>query len=179
MTKSAHNLLLVWPLAKLLLLVHGVSSNCCGWTNRPDASFNLFCTAQIAKFLPDNNDLLSQIDYVIYFTNTTNKANIDWYSIKYKRVMRIVLAAELYHNLADSVTKAQISSILKSQYYGMVRIGEHGTGEHGTGKYKTSKYKYLLVWERVASVATLIADKYDVENVMFGLWYLSCGMGMW
>ena len=166
MTKSAHNPLLVRPLPKLLSLVHGASSNCCGWTNRPDASFNLSCAAQTAKFLPDSNDLLSQIDYVICLTNTTIKANIDWYSIKYKRVTRIVLAAELYHNLADSVTKAQISSTLKSQHYGMVRTGEHGTVEHGTGKYGTGEYKYLSVLERVASVATLVAGKYDVGILM-------------
>ena len=77
--------------------------------------------------------------------------------IKYKWVTRIVLAAELYHNLADYVIEAQISSTLKSQYYGMIK-----TGEHGTGKYGTNKYKYLSVLERVASIATLVSGKYDV-----------------
>ena len=44
--------------------------------NLPDASFNLFCVAQIAKFLPDDNDLSSQIGYVICLANIVNKANI-------------------------------------------------------------------------------------------------------
>ena len=108
MTQSAHNSLLIRPPPKLLSPVHNVSSNCYGWTNRPNASFNLFCAAQTAKFLSENNHLSSELDYVICLINTANIANIDWYSIKFKGVTHIMLAAKLYHNLVDSVTKAQI-----------------------------------------------------------------------
>ena len=70
-----------------------------------------------------------------------------------------MLAAEFYHNLADSVTKAQILSTLKRQHYGMVRTVEHGTGKDETGKYGMVEYKYLSVLETVASVATLVAGE--------------------
>ena len=73
-----------------------------------------------------------------------------------------MIAAELYHNVADSMTKTRASSILKSQHYEMVRtgelgtgkygIGEHGTGKHGTRKYETSEYGHLAILERIASV---------------------------
>ena len=68
--------------------------------------------------------------------------------MKCKRVMRIVIAAELYHNLAESMTKVQASSRLKSR---MIRIGDHETGEHGiaeyrTGKYETGKYVHLIIF---------------------------------
>ena len=73
-----------------------------------------------------------------------------------------MILAELYHNLADSMIKAQVSSTLTSPHYGIVRtsqhktgkhgIDEHGTGKHGTGKYETGKYGHLAILERVASV---------------------------
>lgn len=60
--------------------------------------FNFSYIAKIIKFLPDNNNiqfivfrdstitdnsnLILQIDYVIYFANTTNKANLNCYLIK-------------------------------------------------------------------------------------------------
>ena len=142
---------------------------------QPKASFVPSHAAQTIEFSPDNNVLLnkrlkwqitdkscglrynqdtllsSQIGYVICLANTTNKANIDWYSMKCKRVTRIVIAAELYHNLAESMTKARASSTLRSQHYGMVRTGEHGTAEHGTaehgtGKYETGEYGHLTIF---------------------------------
>lgn len=67
--------------------------------------------------------------------------------------MRSVLAAELYHNPADSTTKARALSALKTQYHEIVRTGEYGIGEHRTGKYGTDKYKHLPILERVANVA--------------------------
>lgn len=77
-----------------------------------------------------------------------------------------MIAIELYHNLADSITKAQASSKLKSHHYGMIktgkhgtgehetdkyrigehRIGEHRTGEHGNGKYETGEYEHLTIF---------------------------------
>lgn len=92
--------------------------------NLPDASSNLSCIVQKAKFLVDDNALLNkqmqrqitdkflglryvkfdqdaflllQISYVIYFANATNKINIVHRSlIKYKRVTRGILSTELY-----------------------------------------------------------------------------------
>ena len=65
--------------------------------NLPDASFDLSCVAQTAKFSPNNNDLSSQIGYVICLADTVNKANIiHWSSMKCKRVTRGILAVELY-----------------------------------------------------------------------------------
>ena len=60
--------------------------------------------------------------------------------------MRIVIVVELYHNLVDFMTKARVSLILKSQYYGIVSTSEHGIGEyrideHGIGEHKTSEHK--------------------------------------
>ena len=65
--------------------------------------------------------------------------------------MRIVIAVELYHNLVESLIKAQASSILRSQHYGMVRTGKHGISEHriaehGTGEYEISKYGHLIIF---------------------------------
>ena len=60
--------------------------------NLPDISFDLSCFIQIVQFLPDNNT----ISYVIYLSDTTNKANIDWSLIKFKWVTRNILLAELY-----------------------------------------------------------------------------------
>ena len=56
----------------------------------------------------------------------------------------------------------------------MVKTGEHRTGEHGTRKYGMGKYKYLFVLERVASIATLVAGKYDVRILMLRMW---CSVG--
>ena len=79
-----------------------------------------------------------------------------------------MLVAELYYNLADSMTKAQISSILQSQYYGIFR----------TDEYRMGKYQYLLVLERVASVATLVAGKYDVGILILRIWCGVCDVGV-
>ena len=61
------------------------------------------------------------------------------------------------------MTKAQISSILQSQYYGMFR----------TDEYRMGKYQYLSVLEKVASVAILVAGKYDVRILILRIW---CGV---
>lgn len=51
----------------------------------------------IDTLFANNFNLTSQIGYIICLTNTFNKANIiHWFSIKYKRVTRSVLALELY-----------------------------------------------------------------------------------
>ena len=48
-------------------------------------------------FFANNNDLLSQIGFVIVLTDRNQSANIlYWSSIKYKRVTRSVLASKLY-----------------------------------------------------------------------------------
>jgi hypothetical protein len=64
-----------------------------------------------------NVDLHSQIDYVICLIDDLNKANIiHWFFTKCKRVIRSVLAAELYamtHGFdSDSVIKSIIERIL-------------------------------------------------------------------
>lgn len=71
--------------------------------------------------------------------------------------MHIMLATKLYHNLADSTTKFQALLILKSQYYGIVKIDEHKTR-----KYRMGKNKYLPILEKVASIAMLLINKCDV-----------------
>lgn len=58
----------------------------------PKASFNLFHATQTAKLLLDNDT----ISYVICLTNTTNKANIDSFSMKYKQVTCNIVATKVY-----------------------------------------------------------------------------------
>lgn len=55
------------------------------------AYFNYFCIAQTIKFLLNNNTM----SYIIYYANTTNKANIDLFSIKCKHVISNIRAAKL------------------------------------------------------------------------------------
>jgi hypothetical protein len=51
----------------------------------------------IDSFFANNRDLSSQIDYVIYLTDSINTTNIiHWFSIKCKKVTRSVLAVELF-----------------------------------------------------------------------------------
>lgn len=69
----------------------------------------------------NNKDLSSQIGYVICLADATNKANIiHWSLIKYKRVTRSVLAAELYgmaHGFAiGAVIKATLGKILRPAF---------------------------------------------------------------
>jgi hypothetical protein len=68
------------------------------------------------SFFVNNRDLFSQIDYVIYLTNSKHANIVHWSSIKCKRVTRNVFAAELYaltHDFdLDAVLKATLSAIL-------------------------------------------------------------------
>ena len=52
----------------------------------------LFCIAQTAKLLQNNNI----ISYIISFTNIIKKTNIDLFSIKYKKRTRHILAVKMY-----------------------------------------------------------------------------------
>ena len=66
----------------------------------------------------NNEDLSSQIGYVLALTNATNKVNIvHWSSVKCKRVMRSVLASELYstvHSFNISIAvKTMLDKILQ------------------------------------------------------------------
>ena len=66
----------------------------------------------------NNEDLSSQIGYVLALANATNKANIvHWSSVKCKRVTRSVLASELYstvHGFDISVAvKTTLNKILQ------------------------------------------------------------------
>ena len=75
----------------------------------------------------NNKDLSSQISYVIYLANATNKANIiHWSSIKCKRLTRIVLVAELYaiaHGFdIGAVIKATLGKIRKSASHSFYAI---------------------------------------------------------
>jgi hypothetical protein len=64
----------------------------------------------------NNRDLFSQIDYVICLVDSKHVNIVYWLSIKCKRVIRSVLAAELYalaHDFdLDVVFKATLSAIL-------------------------------------------------------------------
>jgi hypothetical protein len=69
------------------------------------------------SFFANNRDLFSQIDYVICLADSINTTNIlHWSSIKYKRVIRNVLAAELFamiHDFdVDSILKAILTKML-------------------------------------------------------------------
>lgn len=121
--------------------------------NLPKASFDLSRLVQTVQFLP-NNDTIS---YVIYLSNTTNKTNIDWSLIKFKRVTRGILSAELYAITQRFDSKKwywgryQIMSKKSYQYqhYGM---GE--TGKHEIGNTKRANTGIWQLLERVASVTT-------------------------
>lgn len=67
-------------------------------------------------------------------------------------MIRSVLTAELYHNLADSTTKARALIALKTQHHKSVKTSEYRVGKHRTGNYKIDEYKHLPILERVASV---------------------------
>ncbi len=66
----------------------------------------------------NNNDLSSQIDYVICLTDATHANIIHWFSIKCKRVTRNVLAVELFVMIHDF----DVHSILKSIFIKMLII---------------------------------------------------------
>ena len=66
----------------------------------------------------NNEDLSSQIGYILALANATNKANIvHWSSVKCKRVTRSVLASELYstvHSFDISIAvKTMLDKILQ------------------------------------------------------------------
>ena len=66
----------------------------------------------------NNKDLLSQIGYILVLANEKNRANIvHWLLIKYKRIMRNILALELYtlthgYNI-EALIKTTINKILQ------------------------------------------------------------------
>ena len=97
----------------------------------------------------NNKDMLSQIGYVIYLVDATNKANIiHWSLIKCKQITQSVLAAELYgmaHGFdIGAIIKATLEKILrlavplilctdsKSLYNCLVKLG-------------TTREKWLIV----------------------------------
>lgn len=100
-------------------------------------------TLQLAVFtdssFANNKDLSSQIGYVICLSDAINKANIIHCSIKYKRVTRSVLAAELYRvaygfvigavikvilgKILESVVSLILCTNLKSPYNCLVKLG--------------------------------------------------------
>lgn len=59
--------------------------------------------------------------------------------------MRNVLAAKLYHNLANSIIKAQALLALITQYHKIVKTGQYEIGGHRICKYKMDKYKHLSI----------------------------------
>jgi hypothetical protein len=67
------------------------------------------------SFFANNRDLFSQIDYVIYLADSKHANIVHWSSVKCKRIIRSVLAAELYalaHDFdLDVVLKATLSAI--------------------------------------------------------------------
>jgi hypothetical protein len=67
-------------------------------------------------FFANNRDLFSQIDYIICLTNSKHVNIVHWSSIKCKRVIRNVLAIELYaltHDFdLDVVLKTTLFAIL-------------------------------------------------------------------
>ncbi len=61
----------------------------------------------------NNQDLLSQISYVIILANPSNKAKIlYWSSTKYKRVARSVLVSKLYAIVSGFHTTSTIKSMI-------------------------------------------------------------------
>ena len=62
----------------------------------------------------NNEDLSSQIGFVIALADSINKVNIvHWSSIKYKRVTRSVLALELYAMAYRFDIRAVLKSIIE------------------------------------------------------------------
>jgi hypothetical protein len=66
----------------------------------------------------NNSDLFSQIDYVICLADAIHANILHWSSIKYKRVIRSMLAAELFAMIHDF----DVDSILKSILIKMLAI---------------------------------------------------------
>ncbi len=67
----------------------------------------------IDSFFVNNNDLSSQIDYVICLADFINTTNIiHWFSIKCKRMTRSVLAIELFVMIHDFDVDSVLKSIL-------------------------------------------------------------------
>ncbi len=60
----------------------------------------------------NNSDLFSQIDYVICLADATHANILHWSSIKCKRVIRSVLAAELFAMIHDFDVESILKSIL-------------------------------------------------------------------
>lgn len=56
-----------------------------------------------------------------------------------KQVRQIILLAELYHSLIDSIIKVKALSILKTYYYKIIKISEYKKSKHKTRKYNTTK----------------------------------------
>jgi hypothetical protein len=76
--------------------------------NRDQLRLMIFTDAAFANTI----DLHSQIDYVICLTDDVHTNLIHWSSIKCKRVIRNVLAAELYAMINDFDVEAVIKSII-------------------------------------------------------------------
>jgi hypothetical protein len=60
----------------------------------------------------NNSDLFSQIDYVICLADATHANILHWSSIKCKRIIRSVLAAELFAMIYDFDVESILKSIL-------------------------------------------------------------------
>jgi hypothetical protein len=77
--------------------------------NRNQLKLMIFIDAALTNTI----DLQSQIDYVICLINDVHINLIHWSSIKCKRVIRSVLAAELYAMINDFDVEAIIKSIIE------------------------------------------------------------------
>ncbi len=108
----------------------------------PEASFDFSRAAHTAKLSPDNDT----ISYVICLANTTNKANVDLFSIKCKRVTRDVLAAKVYamaHELAIEKQKWGRSQIVRTksnqyQHYG-IQVKRANTNRQSMKRARTER----------------------------------------
>jgi hypothetical protein len=81
--------------------------------NRNQLRLIIFIDAAFANTI----DLHSQIDYVICLTDDVHTNLIHWSSIKCKRVIRSVLAAELYAMINDFDVEAIIKSIIEQMLH--------------------------------------------------------------
>jgi hypothetical protein len=72
----------------------------------------------IDSFFVNNSDLFSQIDYMICLKNATHANILHWSSIKCKRMIRNVLAAELFAMIHDF----DVELILKSIFIKMLDV---------------------------------------------------------
>ncbi len=103
------------------------------------------------SFFANNQNLFSQIDYVIYLVDSKYVNIVHWSSIKCKRVTRSVLAAELYalaHDFDfDVALKATLSAISIDSYFSFCAlISNHCTTVSSSSIRFRRNVSWLMSW---------------------------------